>query len=587
MEQATNITKPVFQQLNDEGINLRNYDEGQQKTICPQCSPDRKNSRDPCLSVKIDGKGARWRCHHCQWDGNVWSESLKRPPTIRKATPKKPPIIPNTKSIKGTWGEKFFEERGLSLNIAEEHGVGIASHFVDNKRQDCIAFVYKNADGVPTNIKFRTADKKYAQLPDCERFPYLLDCLNVGDDDTLLICEGEMDAITWKICPDITKNVISIPDGASDRKMDWLTSFDIGKYKKIYLALDADDAGIQCREEIARRLGRERCFIIAYPDGYKDANEVWMNSKDALVQCYESAEPYPIKSLYTANPFMEEGLQLFRGGLRKGLSTGIDGMDEIFLVRPQEVTICSGVPNCGKSEFIDAIAVNMAKDHDYKFAICSFENPVSEHLNKLAEKKVGKPARKDTWVKQMEEEELLDAYDWLAQHFFFVRAEDESPTIDWCIQALISSVLRYGVNAVILDPYNEFDHKRPTGMTETEYVSQMMSKLRRFAQNFGVHVFFVCHPAKMRRSHDGTFPMVEPYDIAGSANFANKADVILIVERDFTQGSKEVRIHTKKMRFKQSGQIGSVDLEYDYISGRYGKSWGYPSTEDADGWLPD
>tara|TARA_R110000803_G_scaffold41582_2_gene89298 strand:- start:8364 stop:10127 length:1764 start_codon:yes stop_codon:yes gene_type:complete len=587
MEQATNITKPVFQQLNDEGINLRNYDEGQQKTICPQCSPDRKNSRDPCLSVKIDGKGARWRCHHCQWDGNVWSESLKRPPTIRKATPKKPPIIPNTKSIKGTWGEKFFEERGLSLNIAEEHGVGIASHFVDNKRQDCIAFVYKNADGVPTNIKFRTADKKYAQLPDCERFPYLLDCLNVGDDDTLLICEGEMDAITWKICPDITKNVISIPDGASDRKMDWLTSFDIGKYKKIYLALDADDAGIQCREEIARRVGRERCFIIAYPDGYKDANEVWMNSKDALVQCYESAEPYPIKSLYTANPFMEEGLQLFRGGLRKGLSTGIDGMDEIFLVRPQEVTICSGVPNCGKSEFIDAIAVNMAKDHDYKFAICSFENPVSEHLNKLAEKKVGKPARKDTWVKQMEEEELLDAYDWLAQHFFFVRAEDESPTIDWCIQALISSVLRYGVNAVILDPYNEFDHKRPTGMTETEYVSQMMSKLRRFAQNFGVHVFFVCHPAKMRRSHDGTFPMVEPYDIAGSANFANKADVILIVERDFTQGSKEVRIHTKKMRFKQSGQIGSVDLEYDYISGRYGKSWGYPSTEDADGWLPD
>tara|TARA_R110000796_G_scaffold2045_3_gene8170 strand:+ start:1830 stop:3593 length:1764 start_codon:yes stop_codon:yes gene_type:complete len=587
MEQATNITKPVFQQLNDEGINLRNYDEGQQKTICPQCSPDRKNSRDPCLSVKIDGKGARWRCHHCQWDGNVWSESLKRPPTIRKATPKKPPIIPNTKSIKGTWGEKFFEERGLSLNIAEEHGVGIASHFVDNKRQDCIAFVYKNADGVPTNIKFRTADKKYAQLPDCERFPYLLDCLNVGDDDTLLICEGEMDAITWKICPDITKNVISIPDGASDRKMDWLTSFDIGKYKKIYLALDADDAGIQCREEIARRVGRERCFIIAYPDGYKDANEVWMNSKDALVQCYESAEPYPIKSLYTANPFMEEGLQLFRGGLRKGLSTGIDGMDEIFLVRPQEVTICSGVPNCGKSEFIDAIAVNMAKDHDYKFAICSFENPVSEHLNKLAEKYVGKPARKDTWVKQMEEEELLDAYDWLAQHFFFVRAEDESPTIDWCIQALISSVLRYGVNAVILDPYNEFDHKRPTGMTETEYVSQMMSKLRRFAQNFGVHVFFVCHPAKMRRSHDGTFPMVEPYDIAGSANFANKADVILIVERDFTQGSKEVRIHTKKMRFKQSGQIGSVDLEYDYISGRYGKSWGYPSTEDADGWLPD
>jgi len=26
----------------------------------------------------------------------------------------------------------------------------------------------------------------------------------------------------------------------------------------------------------------------------------------------------------------------------------------------------------------------------------------------------------------------------------------------------------------------------------------------------------------MRRSHDGTFPMVEPYDIAGSANFSKQ-----------------------------------------------------------------
>ncbi len=580
------ITKPIYQQLQDEGIQLRNYDEGQHKTTCARCSPERKNSRDPCLSVNIDTQGARWRCHHCQWEGNVWKESLQRPPTIRKTAPKKPSVIPNTKSIKGTWGEEFFTGRGLSLNVADEYGVGIASHFVDNKRQDCIAFVYKDTEGIPTNIKFRTADKKYAQLPDCQRIPYLVNCLN-AKDDSILICEGELDALTWKICPDITDNVISIPDGASDRKMEWLATFDIGKYKKIYLALDSDDAGVQCREEIARRVGRERAFIIAYTDGCKDANEVWMESKDALVQCYESAEPYPIKSLYTANAFMEEGLQLFRGGLRQGLSTGIDGMDEIFLVRPAEVTICSGVPNCGKSEFIDAIAVNMAKDHGYRWAMCSFENPVSEHLNKLSEKLVGKPARKDTYVEQMDEEDLLDAYDWLAQHFFFVRAEDESPTIDWCIQALVSSVLRYGVNACVLDPYNEFDHKRPSGMTETEYVSQMMSKLRRFAQNFGVHVFFVAHPAKMRRSHDGTFPMVEPYDIAGSANFANKADVILIVERDFTQGSKEVRIHTKKMRFKQSGKIGVVDLEYDYISGRYSKSWGYPEGDDADAWLPN
>ncbi len=567
------LTKTLDQQLNDKGIHLRHYDIGQQKTTCPECSHERKNKRDLCLSININEQGARWRCHHCLWEGNAWRESLKKPPQIRKVAPKKPSIIPNTKSVRGTWAEQFLNERGIATDFADRHGVGVVSHFVNNKRQDCIAFVYKNEEGVPVNIKFRTPDKHYAQLPDCERIPYLIDSLN-KEEDTILICEGEMDALTWKL---ITENVLSIPDGASDRKMDWLSTFDFNKYKRIYLALDNDDAGIQCREELARRIGRERCFIITYPDDCKDGNEILCkHDRTVLKQSFHTAEPYPIKSLYTANGFMEEGLQLYRGGLRKGLSTGIETLDDIFLVRPTEVTICSGVPNCGKSEFIDAIAVNMSRMHDYKWAICSFENPVSEHLNKLAEKYVGKPTREGATPK-MDEEELLDAYDWLAQHFFFIRSEDESPTIDWCLEASISAVLRYGVNAVIFDPYNEFDHQRPQGMTETEYVSQMMSKIKRFALTYGVHVFFVAHPAKMRRSADGEFPLVEPYDIAGSANFANKADVILIVERDFTQGSRDVRIHTKKMRFKQSGSLGQVDLEYDPISGRYSKAFGYPT----------
>jgi len=199
MNTTTEITKPIYQKLEEQGITLRNYDEGQHKTTCPQCSPNRKNSRDPCLSVNIDTQGARWRCHHCQWEGNVWKESLQRPPTIRKTAPKKPAQIPNTKSLKGTWGEIFFDERGIGMDVAERYGVGIASHYVGGKRQDCIAFVYKDEQGVPCNIKFRSADKNYAQLPDCERVPYLTDCLN-DEGEALLICEGEMDALTWKIC---------------------------------------------------------------------------------------------------------------------------------------------------------------------------------------------------------------------------------------------------------------------------------------------------------------------------------------------------------------------------------------------------
>ena len=85
----------------------------------------------------------------------------------------------------------------------------------------------------------------------------------------------------------------------------------------------------------------------------------------------------------------------------------------------------------------------------------------------------------------------------------------------------------------------------------------------------GVHVWLVAHPAKLRRNPDGTYPTPEPYDIAGSANFYNKADNILIVERDFTPGSSDVRVHVKKIRHRAAGQVGVIELTYDRSCGVY------------------
>ena len=53
---------------------------------------------------------------------------------------------------------------------------------------------------------------------------------------------------------------------------------------------------------------------------------------------------------------------------------------------------------------------------------------------------------------------------------------------------------RFGIRGLVIDPYNELDHQRPTYMNETEYVSQMLTTLKRFAQHHDVHVWFVAHP---------------------------------------------------------------------------------------------
>lgn len=57
---------------------------------------------------------------------------------------------------------------------------------------------------------------------------------------------------------------------------------------------------------------------------------------------------------------------------------------------------------------------------------------------------------------------------------------------------------RFGIRGLVIDPYNELDHQRPTYMTETEYVSQMLTKIKRFAQYHEVHVWLVAHPGNSR-----------------------------------------------------------------------------------------
>ena len=57
--------------LNANHIQLKSYAPGEHSTICPECSAKRSKAhqRTPCLSVKIDGQGATWYCHHCAWHG--------------------------------------------------------------------------------------------------------------------------------------------------------------------------------------------------------------------------------------------------------------------------------------------------------------------------------------------------------------------------------------------------------------------------------------------------------------------------------------------------------------------------------------
>lgn len=263
----------------------------------------------------------------------------------------------------------------------------------------------------------------------------------------------------------------------------------------------------------------------------------------------------------------EAGLRLYRrGGLSPGASTGWPGVDAFYTVGLGQWTVVTGVPGSGKSEWLDALLVNLAEaDDSWLFAVYSPENfPTATHLVKLVEKRIRKPFSQGP-TPRMTEQEYADGCAWVLEHFLWLDTDLRSP------ESLLSAALSYGSGkrlGVALDPWNTLEHQRG-GMSETDYISLVLTDVTRLARETKAHVWLVVHPAKLPRNKDGTRPIPTPYDISGSAHWYNKADNVITVHRVQGEPSQEVEIHVQKVRFKHLGSPGVAVLRHDRVIGRY------------------
>ena len=262
---------------------------------------------------------------------------------------------------------------------------------------------------------------------------------------------------------------------------------------------------------------------------------------------------------------------LYSFGMRRGSSTGWRCVDEHYTVAPGQLTVVTGWPGSGKSEWVDALLVHLARG-EWRFAIYSPENhPVEVHQAKIIEKWVGAPFGEGP-TPRMEYAEVLQAEETIGDRFGFIAPADESPlSVDDVLTAAAEFFLRFDEHTkrgLVIDPWNELDHLRPADLSETEYISRVLSTVRGWARGWKAHVWIVAHPAKQRRE-EGKLPVPRPDMIAGSQHWWNKADNCITVWRDYDAQTQEVDIHVQKVRFKHIGRIGATTLNYDRVTGRY------------------
>lgn len=555
------------------------FDGDTARVLCPLCSDKRKKSRLKEMTLTRQSNGSvLYFCHHCGANGALHSDKKE----FKLAAV--PALVPSTKAL----GEKeyaWLQSRGISKETADKMKLFPETKYFKRleKNTDCIGFPYYR-NGVYMGTKYRSfPEKDFTQDAGGNHDFFGLDQVELGKP--IVIVEGEIDCLTAMEAG--IENVVSVPTGApmkvadgkvsptEDKKFAYVWNarevLDAAPY--IVIAVDQDPPGQALAEELARRIGKEKCRIAKFE--HKDINEVFndpsrddpsRNGADAVRAVVDAATPYPIAGLSDAGTYFERLNDLFQKGSGKGFGTGYQSVDSIYTVVPGQLTVVTGYPSSGKSNFVDQLMVNLAGKEDWKFAVCSFENQPEVHIARLMEIKTKKKFFEGNH--RMTQEQMDDAFKWVNDHFLFIDSNGEEPsTMDSILDRARIAVKRMGVRGLVIDPYNYIDIDRQNA-TETEAISNMLTRIQKFCKAHDVHCWFVAHPSKIQRSGVEQ-PRPDGMAISGSMAWWAKTDNGITVHR--TDGP-EVQIAVWKCRFRWVGTQGETSLIYDKLAGTYSEN---------------
>uniref|UniRef100_A0A5B6YGN9 Toprim domain-containing protein n=1 Tax=Davidia involucrata TaxID=16924 RepID=A0A5B6YGN9_DAVIN len=298
------------------GINCDSFTPGQYShLICPKCCGGQSMERSLSFHINQNRDFAMWRCFRveCGWAGQVFADDgatynganqINKVNSSRKMTEESLRLEPLGDELIA-----YFAERMISKEVLRKNAVMQIS-----SNQNVIAFTYRR-NGFLVSCKYRrTIDKKFWQEKGTEKILYGLD--DIKEADEIVIVEGEIDKLSMEeagIC-----NCVSVPDGApqkvstkelpsleKDTRFQYLWNCKeyLEKASRIVLATDGDVPGQALAEELALRLGRERCWQVSWPKKdefscFKDANEVLKNlGPVALRDTICNAKLYRVQNL--------------------------------------------------------------------------------------------------------------------------------------------------------------------------------------------------------------------------------------------------------------------------------------------------
>lgn len=542
-----------------EQYNQHGFEDGAKTSTCPLCSEDRKKKKDKC--VRIDWELGLANCFHC--GETIQLHTYK--PKVKIKEYKVPEY--RYEALSGNV-VKWFDGRGISQQTLSRLKVSQSSEWMPQtqKNENTINFNYFLNESL-VNIKYRDGRKNFKLVSGAEKILYNIDSIRTSKE--CVIVEGEIDCLSF-IEAEVF-NVVSIPNGFNlkgnvnlDYIDDYMDYFD--NKKKIYLCLDNDEAGLKGKAEFIRRLGSDRCFIVDLGD-LKDANEFLLAyGPEKLKSSLEEAKLPPIEDIVVLDDMSEQLDDFWEHGLESGMKIDLPDWDSGFSIDFKQYTMVTGVPQSGKSEFLDQMVIKYNLNYGCKAAYCSIENePFIFHYDKIFQKIYGRRPKNRV---EVYEQSVKDVKSHISNNFFHVQF-DKRYYLQEVLEKFAELVRRNGVRIFVLDPFNKI--KLKGGSTDVnKYTEEYHLLIDEFVKKYDAHLFLVAHPVKMQLK-DGskkTYVMPSAYNLKGGGEHFDMTYNMIVVNRIYE--FKMVHIKTLKVKFKHLGENQhDFYASYNTINGRY------------------
>jgi len=420
----------------------------------------------------------------------------------------------------------------------------------------------KNYDKVAQKLRF--ADKSFKWIGDTDKITLFGQNLWRDGGRTLVITEGEIDAMSVSLVNNNKYPVVSIPSGTASakkyikREMEW-----ISKFEKIILMMDNDIAGNKASLECASLLPVKKVFISKLQG--KDANELLQaGKKTKIVDAIFEAKAFTPQGIIQGNdtkdlllndvyaetiPYHWNGLNEKLGGIRLG---------ELNL-------ICAG-SGTGKSQVCREIAYDLVKNK-HKVGYIALEESVKRSVRGIVSVGLNKLIHIPEVKKDIPEETILKEWSKIKDYICFydhwgsASSDDLLNKIRYMVKGLDCKVIFLDHISIVISGLAEGDERR--------LIDNTMTQLRQLVEELNIAMFVVSHLKRPEgRGHEeGTHTSLS--HLRGSASLGQLSDAVIGFERNQQSETEANVLSCRILKNRFSGDTGiATTLIYNKETGR-------------------